>query len=113
MSVKIPISNQPNQSFEITLPQTGANLTLGFFVYWNRISGYWQMNITDVASDTELLTALPLLRGQGFYQNLLAQWDYLNIGQLFIIPLSSAVNDSPGLDDWDTNFTLVWGPNAL
>lgn len=110
MSVEIPISNDPGQSFEINLPKPDGNITLGFYVNWNEIAEYWQCNISNPLTGTDYITALPLLTGQGYYQNLLAQWAYLEIGQLFIIPQMTATSESPGLNDWGSNFRLVWGP---
>lgn len=106
---KIPITNQPNQSFKVSLPLVGANIVLAFFAYWNRIAGYWQLNIADDATQTSLITGLPLLSGYNDRQNLLAQWNYLNIGQLLVVPMTTNGPDSPGVDDWDKNFELLWG----
>lgn len=111
MVVQIPVTNQPNQSFSVSLPQSNTNLVLNFYMYWNRIAQYWQISITNNSNSIELIESLPLIGALGFYQNLLVQWTYMQIGQLFIIPLSTASTESPGENDWGTNFMLVWGPN--
>lgn len=108
MIVEIPITNDPNQKLAITLPRQGGNITLEFYFAWNRIANYWQMNITDSASNTQLISGLPMLTGVGFYANLLAQYQYLEIGGLFVIPNSAIETESPGETDWDGSFTLAW-----
>lgn len=105
----VPITNQPNQSFEIIIPQGSSNIILGFFVYWNSIAGYWEMNISDAVGNS-LITGLPLITGKAPVQNLLRQWAYLNIGEAYVVPISEDAPDWPGVDDWDVNFVLVWGP---
>ena len=106
--VQIPLTNQPNQYFSITLPGDETNITLDFVIIWNRVAGYWQANISQ--NGMELITGLPLLAGENVYTSLLYQFQYLNIGHLIVARLSSGANDSPGENDWESNFILLWGP---
>lgn len=108
--IQIPLTNQPNQSFDITIPQGSSNITLTFFVFWNRIAGYWEMNITNTTTGVMLIASLPLITGLPPAQNLLRQWAYLNIGQAYIVPISDEAPNYPGETDWGINFVMVWGP---
>lgn len=105
--IVLPINNQPNQSFKTTIPLGSRNVTLGFFVYWNEMAGYWQMNIADVENNA-LVSALPLVGGNYPAQNILRQYEYLNIGKAYILPLSEKLSQYPQVGDWGTNFVLIW-----
>lgn len=107
--ILIPINNEPNQSFNITVPQGGTNLPLNFRVYWNTIAAYWQMDIRNTSTNTKLVSSLPLVGGNNPVQNILAQFEYLGIGPAYVVPLSTATSDWPGVDDWGRNFVLAWG----
>lgn len=108
--IQIPVTNQPNQSFQVAIPLTGRNVVLDFYVYWNRVAEYWQIDIADSLEGQELITGLPLLATKTPVQNLLAPWNYLGIGSAYVVPMTSSNIDAPGLGDWDTNFVLIWGP---
>lgn len=108
--IKIPLTNQPNQSFNVVIPIGDTNITLGFFIYWNRIAEYWEMNLTDIASGAQLISGLPLLPGRGETANLLRQFAYLGIGEAYVVPISQDAPSSPGVSDWGVNYELIWGP---
>lgn len=105
--VTIPLTNDPNQSFSVTLPKGDSNITLDCILIWNRIAEYWQLTISDPAKGT-LVESLPLVQGDDVYANLLYQYQYLGIGALFICPMSSQTTDIPGLNDWGVNAVLNW-----
>jgi len=108
--VQIPLTNQPNQNFSISLPSTSANILLYARIYWNRIAEYWQMDISNDRG-VALVSGLPLLISGSIYADLLGQFKYLDIGTMFIFPFSEAFeNKSPGLNDWGVNHSLIWGP---
>lgn len=106
----VTLTNQPNQFFSVKIPLATGNKELSFFVNWNAIAGYWQMSLTDGASGNSLLNNIPLVPGASPSQNILRQYTYLGIGSAFVIPTSTATTDYPGVNDWGTNFLLVWGP---
>jgi hypothetical protein len=99
--VSIPITNQPNQVFQCNVPVDGVNIPLGFFISWNNIAQYWMMTLYQ--NTTELIANLAMVNS-----NLLGQYQYLNVGQAFIVPLGTGVADYPGVSDWGNNFLLVW-----
>jgi hypothetical protein len=103
---QIPMTNQPNRSFQCTIPIGSiGNETLQFFTSWNNIAQYWQMNIMDSGSNP-LICDIPMV--SGLYQNMLYQWSYLGIGSAYIMPYSTATTPYPGVNDWGTNFYLLW-----
>jgi len=104
----IPVSNQPNQDFTVTIPQEGQNIVLRFYIYWNRIANYWQATISDVVNNITILEGFPLLTGDIPFPDSLQQFQYLNIGHAYIIPLSSKAPNYPGETDWGTNFVMMW-----
>lgn len=104
----VPITNQPNQDLTVTIPQAASNIILRLFLYWNRIAGYWQMSVTNVITNTKIIESLPMITGDIPFPNLLQQFEYLEIGKAYIVPLSSRAPNYPGENDWGTNFTLFW-----
>lgn len=106
--IQIPVTNQPNQKFKVAIPLADTNISIGFFIYWNRIAGYWQVTLTDALTNTELINGLPLLTGNYPVANVLRQQEYFGIGQMFVVPISSNAPDHPGLEDWGVNFALMW-----
>lgn len=104
----VPLTNQPNQSLTVNIPRDTGNLPLQLFLYWNRIAGYWQLSVTDLRINTEVITNLPLITGDIPYPNLLAQFEYLDLGKAYIVALSNKTPNYPGETDWGTNFTLFW-----
>lgn len=105
---QIPMSNQPNQSFSVVLPKNNTNISLDLFIWWNSFAGYWELNIADSNTKISLLSALPLLAGKSPVMNVLRQFSYLNIGNLYIVKSAKTEHDSPQIGDWESNFVLVW-----
>ncbi len=109
--IQIPITNQPNQSFRVSMPQGEINLPLSFYVYWNRTASYWQMDIQSIATGDDLIVGLPLLSAEHPAQNILEQFEYLDIGEAYVVPVSANPPTSHPLEnDWDSNYILLWGP---
>jgi hypothetical protein len=109
--IQIPITNQPNQKFRVTVPVNGVNIPLNFQVSWNEMGDYWQMDIADALTDEDLIVGLPTIVGQDPAQNLLDKFEYMEIGEAYVVPIAKNLDrDWPGLTDWGTNFILLWGP---
>lgn len=102
---EIKITNQPNQLFATRIPLASGNVTFNLFVVYNTVGGFWQMDISD-ANGNLLLKALPLVAT--YPVNLMAPYSYLNIGSIYVLPLSNNAPDYPGATDWGTNFALLW-----
>jgi len=109
MSQIIPLTTDPNNTFQTTLTVDDASLTLKFFLRYNAMAGYWLMSITDVASSTLLLDSIPLLTDDSTSPNILGQYAYLKIGSCYISKVNSTTYDYPDDTNLGSDFVLVWG----
>lgn len=110
----IPMTSNHNQVFQITLQINGENVTLKFNVRWNMTAGYWAITITDVATGLCMLDSLPLVTGKSYTKslNILRAFDYLSIGELFLIPTKTKPpTDYPNETNLGTEFKLALGDN--
>jgi len=97
----LALNNSPNQTFKVNVPGDVRNLNLYLTLSYNTIAGYWIMGIYDNSKNPIVLN-IPLLVGQ----NLLAQYQYLDIGSVYLINTGDAA-----LIPDDVNigkFELVW-----
>ena len=106
---ELPVTSSPNQSFTSTLNVNGENITLGFFLTFSEIAGYWLLDITRAGSF--LLSGIPLVPGTGAAVNLLRQHEYLRIGELYVVNASNVAESWPGSSSLGTDWVLLWGDN--
>lgn len=67
------------------------------------------MDITDTATQTSLVSSLPLIYSKGLYQNIMHQYTYMGIGQAFLIPIGNpTMTQGPGESGWDSDYILIW-----
>lgn len=105
----VPLTTQPNQTFAVQLTVNGAALTLGLTLAYSVMAGYWQMAITDVTG-TALIASVPLVTGLYPASNMLAQYEYLRIGEAYLLNTGSAPYDYP--DQYTlAQFSLLWTDN--
>lgn len=100
----IPLTSEPNQSFQATVTVDGLNRALQFNIRFSEVAGYWIMKITDPATATILLDSIPMLAGL----NILEQYAYLGIGSAYIINASGSSDDYPTENNLGTDFVLGW-----
>jgi len=105
----IPLTTDPNQTFQTTLTVDDASLTLKFFISYNRLAGYWTMRITNVSTSTVLLDGIPLLTDDSSDPNILGQYAYLKIGSCYISKVSNTTSNYPDDTNLGTDFLLYWG----
>lgn len=108
---QIPLTTDPNQQFQISLAVDGETIQLGLEISFNEMAAYWVMKVLDAAGNT-LLDNIPLITGTWPAANLLAQYDYLNIGSAYIINLGNAPIDYPNATDLGSDFILIWSDTA-
>ena len=108
----VPLTSSPNQTLTVQLQVDGAPLTLQLGVWWNAMAGYWMMSISS-ASGVLLLDAVPMITGWYPSANLLAQYEYLQIGSAYIVNVGSTDSDYPGQTDLGTNFILIWDDTSV
>jgi len=106
---QVPLTSQPNQTFNITLTINGKNIPFTLIVRYNMFAGYWVLTIQNGATSppTTILDSIPLLCGLSPAGNLLNQYAYLSIGKWYLI---NAVNDSAGQPSQSNlgNSYLLW-----
>ena len=106
----VPLSSLPNQVLSVTLSLNGGTLTVGIKQYFNRIGGFWCIDIYS-SSGTLLIASVPLITGSWPGGNILAPIDYLQIGQAFVINQNGASTDFPTSTNLGSGFTLLWTDN--
>ena len=109
---KIPLSNSPNHTFSITLSVNGSNAVFEFFLSYNEVGEYWILRIKDPSTGTVILDSIPLLTDEYPDANFLFQYDYLKIGNAYIVRAAPADTDFPDDTNLGSLFLLVWGDNT-
>lgn len=110
MNQIVPLSLAVVQQQTVQLTVNGQPLTLTLSITWSAMAGYWQMSVTDVNGNL-LLSSVPLITGSYPAANLLAQYQYLQIGSAYLLNTGTGADDYPGQYDLQ-QFTLVWGDNV-
>ena len=108
----IPLTTEPNQEFNITIPVDGKNLSLSLSISFNTIYRYWHMKISDV-NGTMLLDSVPLLYSGSPADDILGQYEYMNLGSAFVLRLSDIQDSMPSDTNLGTDFVLVWGDTVV
>lgn len=106
----IPLSVDPNQTFNCTVPIDGKNRPLSFQLRYNSIAEYWNLTVIDARTKETLIDALPIMVGEYPAANLLEQFGYLELGSAVIVKegdLQGAEN--PDDTNLGTEYYLVWG----
>lgn len=106
----VPLTNAANQTFSVQLTVNGQPLTLNIALGYSEMSGYWQMAISDVTGNL-LLASVPLITGWYPSANLLAQYQYMNIGSAYLLNTGNATTDYPGQSNL-SSFSLLWDDNS-
>jgi hypothetical protein len=103
----IPLTSDPNQTFNTSLNIDNSNITLTLTLKYNEMSGYWKMSIANTAG-TLLLDSIPVITGLYPAANLLGQYSYLNIGSAYVVKTTSTTLDFPDSSTLGTDFVLAW-----
>lgn len=99
----ISLSNLPNQTYTVTIPGDTRNITFIITQSYNEQAKYWVMGIYD-QSNNPIITNIPMLSGY----NLLEQYAYLNIGEIYVINIGDQAIESPDDTNIGNNFELKW-----
>ena len=106
----IPLTSAPNQRFAVQLTVNSQPLTLNLVLSYSNMAGYWQLAISDVNGNL-LLASVPLVTGWYPSANLLAQYQYLEIGSAYLLNTGNAPVDYPDNTTLGL-FSLLWGDNV-
>lgn len=103
----IPLTTDPSQSFQCTIPIDGKNITLTFLIRYNDIAKYWTMGISD-SNGNLVIDNLPLVTGKYPAADLLSQYKYLGIGSATVVNISNLPTARPDDTNLGVDFYLVW-----
>ena len=105
----IPLTSAPNQTVSFRITIQNVNYHLKLFLRYLEVYQHWTMDVTDITSGTMLLTNIPLVPGFGMAANILAQYEYLGIGEAYIASVSDTSTAYPDKENLGSQYVLVWG----
>lgn len=108
----IPITSSSNQVFQTTLTINSKNVTFNITIRYNEIAGYWVLTIGDSSTNTVLVDSIPLFASLYPAGNLLGQFEYLQIGEWYIVNISNIPSDIPTSSNLGVDYVLVVGDNS-
>lgn len=96
----------------MALAINGTNLTLQLSISFFEMSQFWALNIAD-QNGNPLVGPVPLITGAYPAGNILAPYQYMNIGSAFVINASGVASpDFPNSTDLGSDFLLLWDDNT-
>jgi len=101
---ELNIENTPNQIMNVSVDIRGIATQLELDLRFNTIAGYWTINIRDVAKDKIVISSMPLIHRT----NLLEQYQYLELGDAYVIGISNKPLDSLNMDNLGKDFVFIW-----
>lgn len=104
---EIPLSSEPNQSLQCTIPVDGKNLLLNLEIGYNSQGNYWMMTVKDKDRNT-LVSGIPMLCARPPATNILRSFKYLKIGSAYVYNAGNKTLDSPDSLTLGSDFILVW-----
>lgn len=107
--VVIPLTPDPDQQFNCTIPIDGKNVTLSLRLRYNTAANYWVMTIADPRTGVVILDSIPILTGKYPAADILGQYKYLGLGSACVIKAGDSSVDYPDSTNLGTDFLLVWG----
>jgi hypothetical protein len=107
----VPLTPLPNQTLSVTLNINNLPLTLQMFQYYNRVAGFWAIDIYS-QTGVPLASSVPLLTGDWPAANILAPYEYLQIGEAYVINQNGGVTDWPTTSNLGGGFVLLWTDNV-
>ena len=106
----VPLSTNPNQTFNIIIPVDGVNRSFKVDLWYNEVAEYWLLTATDLRNQEVLFRNIPLLVSENSMLNILRQINYKEIGMACVLPriidYSKSMPDDKNLG---TEYVLVWG----
>lgn len=103
MVSEIALNNNPNQTYSLTVPGDHQNIAFILTQAWNAEAGYWTIGLYDQTM-RPIVLGIPLLCGH----DLLEQYQYLNIGSLYVVNIGDPTIETPDDTNIGQNFKLLW-----
>ena len=105
----IPLTSDPDQKFDCTIPVDGKNISLSLRVRFNTAGNFWVLTIADPRTKVIILDSIPLLTGRYPAADILGQYKHLKLGSACIIKAGESSLDYPDSTNLGADFVLVWG----
>ncbi|WP_304067665.1 phage baseplate plug family protein [Megamonas hypermegale] len=109
MLYSIPLTTAPNQTFNFKININGSNIHLKIFLRYLEEYKHWVADISNADTNECLIAGLPLVPGNGLAANLLAQYDYIDIGEAYIVKAEQTDLEYPDNKTLGSSFLLLWG----
>lgn len=106
---KIPLTSDPDQTLQVTVPVDGRNLELKLRLRYKLRQQCWAMDITKAGDQSSCLVGLPLLPGIYPHNDILEQYRYMELGSAFCIQAQPTELQRPDDSTLGTAFYLLWG----
>lgn len=106
----IPLANAPNQTLSVQLTVNNQSLVLQLVISYSAMAGYWSLAVSSVTGAL-LIASVPLITGWYPAANLLAQYQYMQIGSAYLLNTGGASSDYPNSTNLE-QFTLLWDDNT-
>lgn len=108
---KLNIERIESRTYIVTVPINKRNKHIALNFSYNIRGGFWKVAISDTATGEELVSNAPLVMANGGNDaySLMVQFDYMNIGQLKIMPMNQQSNEThPKLKSFENNYYFAW-----
>lgn len=107
MYYKIPINTAPGASygFRISLKGNTINLDVRIILHYLDMYDFWTMDVYNDLTKEPLVLNVPLVMGL----NLLGQYEYLDVGEAYILNDKNSDLMHPDNVTLGNDFILVWG----
>jgi len=112
--LEIPLTNDPNQEFSVSIPFDDRNVALKLRFNWNIIAELWEISIIDGVTDEDILLRHPLTFGGGAVGAILditEAFAYKNIGKINLVRATDSAPDDPQVDSWGVDYFLFVSDN--
>ena len=107
----VPVSSAPNQTIRIKMTLNSIQHNFSLFIHWNEFAGAWFMDISDADTGQNMVCGIMLRTGLYPSADLLAQYEYMNIGSCVVIHSSGA--NPLNANNLGSEYQLVWGDQRV
>lgn len=98
------LSNDPNQSFKVTVSGDSKDISFLVQISYNSMAEYWTMSLLNPNTNAPIVTGIPLQCGH----DLLEQFQYLNMGSVVLANGSNISDFTRPKGTNLSNFYLIW-----
>lgn len=109
---RIPLTTAPNQTLNCKVTVGGKNISLRLFLRYLDVYEYWVMDIIDQTTGVAILTALPLVPGNYPAANILDSYEYLGLGNAYLLKASDTSQEYPDNTTLGNIWVLAWGDDS-